>query len=104
MIIRWLLYLGCWVAMSYVAFAILWFIVTVKCVMRYAPWIDAELIKKASDVAIDNMILPNWGSNKIVRFIGDKIIEPIAWPVCFIANIDNLYKDTMTACEELLAE
>lgn len=104
MIIRWLLYLGCWIAMEYVAFAIVWIITTVKWIKRYAPWIDTELMRKAMDVAIDNMFVPNWGSNKVVCFIGDVIIEPIAWPVVIFNNAGNMIKDTLMEYERLLTD
>ena len=104
MIIRWLLYLGCWIVMNYVAFAIVWIIATVKCIKRYAPWIDRKLMHKAMDVAVDNMFIPNWGSNKIIHFIGDAIIEPIAWPVAILNNASNMIKDTLMEYERLLTE
>ena len=104
MIIRLLFYLGCWIVMDFVAFAIVWLIATVKCIKRYTPWIDTELMHKAMDVAVDNMFLPDWGSNKIVQFIGDAIIEPIAWPVAIFNNASNMIKDTLTEYERLLNE
>lgn len=104
MIIRWLLYLGCWIVMNYVAFAIVWIIAIVKCIKRYAPWIDIELMHKAMDVAVDNMFIPNWGSNKLVRFIGDAIIEPIAWPVAILNNASNMINVYLMEYERLLTE
>ena len=90
--------------MNYVAFAIVWIIAIVKCIKRYAPWIDIELMHKAMDVAVDNMFIPNWGSNKLVRFIGDAIIEPIAWPVAILNNASNMINVYLMEYERLLTE
>lgn len=104
MIVRRLLYLGCYIAMHYVVLATYWIIVGVKFFRRYDPWIDRDLYIKALAKAVDNMILPYWGRNKIINLIGEYIIEPVAWPITFINNIDNLYRDVMSEYEKLLNE
>ena len=103
MIIRWLLYLGCWVAMYYAAWFIFGFMISIECYRRYGIQFNRNALNKAFNKASDNVVEVNWGSNTVIKFVGG-ILEFIGWPIGYFANIGSIMEDTMVEYERLMNE